>query len=175
MDISLEEKGKILLKYVLENEDTFTFKVEHNEVVLNKVKENENDIIFDISHDNIIFVDKNNNTIEPNFKVTYLIRLFNVLDYYDQDEIDNILFPKDLSIKSFRKEISDEEYINGTKYSVHLGKLEKGQYYISILLSLIHNLHHVYHILHIHNKFHSNFFSINLVFLNFHLYPLQKH
>jgi hypothetical protein len=133
MEISLEEKGKILLKYVLENEDTFTFKVEHNEVVLNRDQENKDENIFHISHDNIIFVDKNNNTIEPNFKVTYLIRLFNVLDYYDQDEIDNILFPKDLSIKSFRKEISDEEYINGTKYSVHLGKLEKGQYYISII------------------------------------------
>ena len=133
MEISLEEKGKILLKYVLENEDTFNFTVEHNEVELIPYKKNKVENIFNISHDKIIFVDKNNNTIDPNFKVTYLIRLFNILDYYDQDEIDNILFPKSLSIKSFRKEIRDEDYINETKYSVNLGKLEKGQYYISII------------------------------------------
>ena len=135
MDISLEEKGKILIKNILENNYTYKFEVINNEVNINNISKNKDENIHEITHENIRFSEKNINTTEPpNYKITYLIRLFNILDYIDQDEIDNILFPKNLSIKSFRKEIPEKELVNETvKYNVPFGKIEKGQYYINII------------------------------------------
>ena len=139
MEISLKEKGKILLKNALQNNDTYFFTVDINELNINNISESKDENKFKISHDNIRFVE-NNNITEPNYKVTYLIRLFNILDYYDQDEVDNILFPRNISLMSFRKEISGEElYKDEVEYNISFGKLEYGQYYISIIGEVIFN------------------------------------
>ena len=83
---------------------------------------------------------KSDSSITPDYKVVYLIRLFNILDYYDQDEIDNILFPQNLSIKSFRKELNEHQYNQSEiGYDVPLGKLPYSQYYLSIIGEISYN------------------------------------
>ena len=140
--IKFSEKGSILLKNALENKDKYKFTLNETYATVKKImtdsENNKDNNTYHISHSNIKI--EGNNTTNPDYRVAYLIRLFNILDYYDQDEIDNILFPNDVSQKSFRKELNeDEKQKNEISYDVTLGELTNAQYYLSIIAEVTYN------------------------------------
>jgi len=134
--LKFNEQGKILIKNTPINIDLGNFIEIENKTAF--VKNNNDNITYHITQPNIIM--KSDSSITPDYKVVYLIRLFNILDYYDQDEIDNILFPQNLSIKSFRKELNEHQYNQSEiGYDVPLGKLPYSQYYLSIIGEISYN------------------------------------
>jgi len=157
--IKFMESGKILLKNTPINNDKLDFILNDYIAYINKSKIKKNDTdnhthineennnesndsyTFHISHHNLK-IGNNNNANISNYKVTYIIRLFDYLDYYDDDEIENILFYNEsLSKMSFRKELNESEKNEDIiEYYIYLGELEKNvQYYLSIIGEVSYN------------------------------------
>ena len=136
LKIRFKEEGKILIKNTPINIDSTINYIFEDKTA--NIKNNDDNKTYHISHTNIKI--ENNNGTNQDYKVAFLIRLFNILDYYDPDEIENILFPKNISIKSFRKELNESE-INESiiEYDVPLGKLPNAQYYLSIIGEVSYN------------------------------------
>ena len=70
------------------------------------------------------------------FKIIYFIRVYNFLDFFKDEEIDNIII-KNNAIKSFRKGMPSETALNSEldiiKFDISFGYLEKKQFYINLI------------------------------------------
>ena len=125
--------GTILLKYITKKNNITQFDLINNNITWEKIdKENYN---FEFKHYNIMNENKN----YSNYKLSYLIRIYNYFSFEKGEEPKNILIEKE-PIMSFRKELNEEEMKKDTiKYHINFGKLLKSKYYISILGEIIND------------------------------------
>ena len=127
------EIGNILLKYITRKNIITQFNLVDNNITLEKI-DGEN-YSFYLKHFNI----KNENKNYSNYKLNYLIRIYNYFSFERGVEPRNILVEEE-PLMSFRKELNEKEMENETiNYKINFGKLKKSKYYISILGEVIND------------------------------------
>ena len=129
--------GTILLKYIAKKEDITQYNIKTNDVIWNKIDNHTN--TFKLSHPNIMVNNTNTNNNNCIYKVNYLIRLYNIFSFENNNKPKNILIEEE-PILSFRKELNENELKNDiVEYEVNFGELIRSNYYISILGEVIND------------------------------------
>ena len=127
-----KEIDQLLLKYTVKKENQIEFSLNENTIEATLIDEKQN--IYNITYENIKI---NENII--NYNVSYLIRLYNYLDYLEDSEINNINTNTTLK-QAYRKQLNDsEKKSNKTTYLLEFGKLDYGDYSISVLGEIYYN------------------------------------
>ena len=109
---------------------------------------------FALNNNSIDFLDKkdDNNTFELtihniekkltgylDFNLSYFIRLYSYLDFYNDTDVENIL-TKPTDMQSYKLDINNSKFLDKTiKHNISFGKLETKMYYISVIASVSYN------------------------------------
>ena len=126
--------SRFFLKYTIKKENQTEFYLD--KITLDPKEINKDKNIYKITFNNIKI---NKDNIE-NYNISYLIRLYDYLDYLENDEINNIYISIE-PIKAVRKELNDiEKKENQISYDFDCGKeLSYGDYSISVLGEVYYN------------------------------------
>ena len=131
--------GSIFVRFMTKKEDLTTFKIASYDFNSSGVEKSDVIYNYNIIHDNLKIIPKSNTTVFTKFKKTYFIRVFNYLDFFENDEINNILIKKNALI-SYRKELNKEQFENNfIYYELSFDNLIKRQYYINIICEVTFN------------------------------------
>ena len=127
-----DTKGNILLKYTTKK-DNYGFSLENDGIQCTLIDEDKG--LFKINYDNI----KNNNNSINNYKVSYMIALYDWLEFYDYKEIVNILVNVTDNI-TLRKELTDDEkLLDKLEYNIEFGNLSYAEFCICIIGEIYYN------------------------------------
>ena len=127
--------GSILVRYTTRKSEYPYYQLTNNTLLINNSQtQNEGINSYELNFKSIdIMSDK---FPRSDFKIIYFIRVYNFLDFFEDNEIDNIII-KNNAIKSFRKEMpSDTELkseLDIIKFDISFGDLEKKQFYINLI------------------------------------------
>ena len=122
---SNNEKYTILLKYIAKKDDTIQYNLKNTDVKWEKYDNN----TYKLSHSNI----KPHIDLNSNYKINYLIRLYNIFSFEGNNKPKNILVEEE-PLMSFRKELNEKEMKNDTiEYVINFGQLIRSNYFISII------------------------------------------
>ena len=126
----------LLLKYTLKQENQSDFNIFNNNNTLQCDKNSKTKNMYKITHNNI----KINQDNITNYNVSYLIRLYNYLEYLEANEINNI-YTNTRLLKAVRKQLNDsEKKSNQITYNFECGEdLDFGDYSISVLGEVYYN------------------------------------
>ena len=141
LKIIKNETNNILIKCVAKKNDINLFYIEEENddtklfsTVDVKISEKKGGIS-NITHNILTFQDKN----YKNYKITYLIRLYNVLDYVNDNEVNNLLGAI-YSYNTYRKELTEDEINLGIiTYDIKFSDLDFGEYRSSIIAEVYYN------------------------------------
>ena len=121
--------GTVLIKYITRKKNITNYNINKTNIEWTKI--NKDNYTFRFNHSNILLED------ESNYKLNYLIRLYNSFSFENNKKPENILITEE-PIFSFRKELTEKELKDNTiDYIVNFGNLTRGKYYINVLGEVI--------------------------------------
>jgi hypothetical protein len=131
------KEGGILLKYKTKK-DIAEFYIYDNELNVKDYGASNN--LSDNNTKNIKFgnIKCNDDTIK-NYTIRYIIILYNTLDFFDNEEINNI-FLNVRPNKTFRTELSENDLkLEELSYDIDFGRLDNGEYCVSVIGEVYYN------------------------------------